>query len=76
MPPPSTRPPHLHAPFNATAQDICRKYNIPTAQYEKFTDPARAKAFIRELGAPIVVKVRPCSLCAKLRTAKTGRTVS
>jgi hypothetical protein len=37
-------------------QDICRKYNIPTAAYEKFTDPERAKSFIRSLGAPIVVK--------------------
>ena len=37
-------------------QDICRKYNIPTAQYETFTDPASAKAFITQCGAPIVVK--------------------
>lgn len=37
-------------------QDICRKYDIPTAAYEKFTDPTRAKAFIKSLGAPIVVK--------------------
>lgn len=34
----------------------CRKYNIPTAQYETFTDPAAAKAFITQCGAPIVVK--------------------
>lgn len=32
------------------------KYNIPTAQYETFTDPAAAKAFITQCGAPIVVK--------------------
>lgn len=25
------------------AQDILKKYNIPTAVYEKFTDPAKAK---------------------------------
>lgn len=37
-------------------QDICRKYNIPTAGYDKFTDPAAAKAFIKSLGAPCVVK--------------------
>eukprot|EP00798_Chlamydomonas_sp_ICE-L_P020715 gene20714-27527_t len=37
-------------------KDILKKYNIPTATYEKFTDPAAAKAFILELGAPIVVK--------------------
>lgn len=37
-------------------QDILRKYNIPTAAYEKFTDAQRAKDFIKSLGAPIVVK--------------------
>jgi hypothetical protein len=25
------------------AQDICRKYDIPTAAYDKFTDPDKAK---------------------------------
>lgn len=40
----------------AFMKDLCRKYNIPTAQYEKFTDPAAAKAYIQERGAPIVVK--------------------
>ena len=40
----------------AFMKDVCRKYDIPTAAYEKFTDPARAKAFIKQLGAPIVVK--------------------
>lgn len=28
-------------------QDICKKYNIPTAAYESFTDPDAAKAYIR-----------------------------
>lgn len=37
-------------------KDICRKYNIPTAAYEKFTDAAAAKKFIEQTGAPIVVK--------------------
>ena len=37
-------------------KDICRKYNIPTAAYERFTDPAKAKDYIRAQGAPIVVK--------------------
>ncbi|GFH18474.1 ATP-grasp domain-containing protein [Haematococcus lacustris] len=36
--------------------DICKKYNIPTAAYEKFTDPGKAKDFIRSLGTPVVVK--------------------
>lgn len=32
------------------------KYNIPTAAHGTFTDAEEAKAFIREKGAPIVVK--------------------
>ncbi|EFN58527.1 hypothetical protein CHLNCDRAFT_34136 [Chlorella variabilis] len=40
----------------AFMKNICRKYNIPTAQYETFTNPADAKAFITQCGAPIVVK--------------------
>jgi phosphoribosylamine---glycine ligase len=35
---------------------ICRDYGIPTARYEVFTDAAKAEAFIREAGAPIVIK--------------------
>ncbi|GIM11906.1 hypothetical protein Vretimale_15361, partial [Volvox reticuliferus] len=52
---PSARAAQLEG-SKAFMKDICRKYNIPTAAYEKFTDPARAKAFIKSLGAPIVVK--------------------
>lgn len=37
-------------------KDVCKKYNIPTAAYETFTDPAAAKAYIQQQGAPIVVK--------------------
>lgn len=35
---------------------ICKKYNIPTAAYETFTDPVAAKAYIQQHGAPIVIK--------------------
>ena len=35
---------------------LCRANNIPTAAYEHFTDAEAAKAYIREQGAPIVVK--------------------
>lgn len=38
------------------SKDICAKYNIPTAAYGRFTDADAAKAYIREHGAPIVVK--------------------
>ncbi len=37
-------------------KDLCRKYDIPTAAYERFTDAGKAKAYITERGAPIVVK--------------------
>ena len=35
---------------------IMKKYGIPTAKYETFTDAAAAKKYIEKEGAPIVVK--------------------
>ena len=37
-------------------KDIAAKYDVPTANYRRFTDPAAAKAYIAEEGAPIVIK--------------------
>jgi phosphoribosylamine--glycine ligase len=37
-------------------KDLCRANNIPTAAYQRFTDADKAKAYIREQGAPIVIK--------------------
>jgi len=37
-------------------KELCRQNNIPTAASETFTDPARAETYIRQQGAPIVVK--------------------
>jgi phosphoribosylamine---glycine ligase len=37
-------------------KDLCRKYGIPTAGYERFSAAAPAKAYVRANGAPIVVK--------------------
>jgi len=37
-------------------KDICARYGIPTAAYARFTEAAAAKAYVREQGAPIVVK--------------------
>lgn len=37
-------------------KDFCTKYDIPTAAYRRFTDPDAAKQWIRDQGAPIVVK--------------------
>ena len=38
------------------AKEIMKKYNIPTAAYETFTEAEPAIAYIKEQGAPIVVK--------------------
>ena len=38
------------------SKDLMAKYNIPTAKYEVFTEAEKAIAYIREQGAPIVVK--------------------
>jgi phosphoribosylamine--glycine ligase len=40
----------------AFTKDLCRENGIPTAAYERFTDAAPAKAYLRARGAPIVVK--------------------
>lgn len=37
-------------------KDICAKYNIPTGAYQRFVSADPAKAYIREQGAPIVIK--------------------
>ncbi|MCK6417698.1 MAG: phosphoribosylamine--glycine ligase [Alphaproteobacteria bacterium] len=37
-------------------KDLCAQQNIPTARYQRFTDPAAADAFIETLHPPIVVK--------------------
>ena len=37
-------------------KDLCRANGIPTAAYERFSDAAAAKAYVRARGAPIVVK--------------------
>ncbi|GGD88006.1 phosphoribosylamine--glycine ligase [Paenibacillus nasutitermitis] len=37
-------------------KNLLKKYNIPTAKYETFTDHAAALAYLREQTAPIVVK--------------------
>ena len=40
----------------AFSKDFFAKYNIPTASYGNFTDIDKAVAYIKEQGAPIVVK--------------------
>lgn len=38
------------------AKNLMKKYHVPTAAYASFTDGEAAKAYIKEQGAPIVVK--------------------
>ena len=38
------------------SKDIMKKYGIPTAKYEVFTEADKAKAYIEQEGAPIVIK--------------------
>src|SRR3546814_20326471 len=37
-------------------KDLCARHGIPTAAYARFTDTNAAKAYVRQQGAPIVVK--------------------
>jgi phosphoribosylamine--glycine ligase len=40
----------------AFTKDLCRAHGIPTADYARFSAAAPAKAYVRQKGAPIVVK--------------------
>ncbi len=37
-------------------KDLCARYAIPTGAYGRFTDASSAKTYVRDQGAPIVVK--------------------
>ena len=37
-------------------KDLCAKYGVPSADYQRFDEPDAAKEYIRVKGAPIVVK--------------------
>lgn len=52
---PSQKAAQLEASKGFT-KDLCKKYNIPTAAYERFTDIPQALAFLEKTGAPIVIK--------------------
>jgi len=40
----------------AFAKELMRRHGIPTAAARVFTDPAEARGYLREVGAPVVVK--------------------
>jgi phosphoribosylamine--glycine ligase len=52
-------------------KDLCRKYGIPTAAYERFTAAAAAKAYVRAQGAPMVVKADGLALGKGVVVAQT-----
>jgi len=37
-------------------KELCRRHGIPTAAYERFTELESAEAYVKQQGAPIVVK--------------------
>jgi phosphoribosylamine--glycine ligase len=63
----------------AFSKDLMKKYHIPTAAYENFTDPAAALAYLRsEARFPIVLKADGLALgkgvliCENLEEAEAG----
>lgn len=53
------------------AKDLMHKYNIPTANYSVFEDSAKATQYIKEQGAPIVVKADGLALGKGVTVAMT-----
>ena len=37
-------------------KDLCARLDIPTARYKRFADAAAARAYVKQQGAPIVIK--------------------
>ncbi|GAA0269848.1 phosphoribosylamine--glycine ligase [Faecalicatena contorta] len=62
----------------AFSKDLMKKYNIPTAGYENFTDPDKALAYLETAKFPIVLKADGLALgkgvliCNTLEEAKEG----
>ncbi len=62
----------------AFSKDLMKKYNIPTAAYENFTDPESALAYLENAKMPIVLKADGLALgkgvliCNTLEEAKAG----
>ena len=55
----------------AFSKELMKKYGIPTAKYETFTDEAAALAYIEAEGAPIVVKADGLALGKGVTVAAT-----
>ena len=55
------------------SKNLMKKYHVPTAQFSVFDDPQAARAYVRQLGVPIVVKAD--GLCGG-KGAIVGNTLS
>src|SRR6185437_7182755 len=53
------------------AKDFCREFGIPTGGYRRFRNPDEARAYIRDRGAPIVVKADGLAAGKGVVVAKT-----
>ena len=53
------------------SKELMEKYHIPTAKYKAFTDLAAAEEYVRNEGAPIVVKVDGLALGKGVVVAQT-----
>ena len=62
----------------AFSKDLMKKYNIPTAAYENFDDPAKAIAYLEHAKFPIVLKADGLALgkgvliCQNMEEARDG----
>ena len=70
---PAPRPSRAPAAPLPTTPRYRSKYNIPTAQYETFTDPAAAKAFITQVAARPPARPPACCCCCRRRLGGWGR---
>lgn len=55
----------------AFSKELMRKYHIPTAKYKTFTDMDSALSYVREQGAPIVIKCDGLALGKGVTVAQT-----
>ena len=55
----------------AFSKDLMKKYKIPTASYETFSDPAAASAYLETAEAPIVIKADGLALGKGVVIAET-----
>ena len=62
----------------AFSKDLMKKYNIPTASYENFTDPGEAMNYLKTVRFPVVLKADGLALgkgvliCNSLKEAMDG----